>query len=267
MVPSYHRPASPTEAVQLKAKLGPGAVFLAGGTDVNCLHSPRPAALIDLVGLGLDKIEVSANGLRLGAGVTFQQLIEHREVPQYLKTAAGQMANRNIRNRATIGGHVGANRSCADLIPALLAAEAQVVRVDGEMPLEKCLAGEPGLILAVVVPKSARTFGLAHQTRTAADISIITAAASVVRDGDRIGRPIVAIGGVAAHVVRLHTVEQALDGKALPSGEKLEAMIAGAVQPIDDLRGSAAYKRHLAAVLGARVIRAAAAATPDKGAR
>jgi len=268
MVPTYHRPTSASEAIQLKSKLGPGAVFLAGGTEVNNGLAPRPAALIDLVGLGLDTIEVSPRGVRLGAGVTFQQIIEHREVPEFLKQAAGQMANRNIRNRATVGGHLGANRSCADLIPTLMAAEAQVALVDRELPIEAFLAGEPDLILGVFVPAASRTFGLAHQTRTAADLSIITAAASLTLDGDRLRQPILALGGVAPHVVRLHEVEKALDGKPLPAPEHLESLIAARVTPIDDLRGSAAYKRHLAAVLGARVLKMAASpADAKRGAR
>lgn len=258
MVPAYHRPASVAEALQLKEKLGQGAVFLAGGTEVNNLHAPRPKALIDLAALGLDKIEVSAKGTRLGAAVTFQQLIEHAEVPWFLKTAAQQMVNRNIRNRATVGGQLGTNRSCADLIPTLLSADAQVVLSDRELPVEKYLAGEQGLILAVLVPATKRGFGLFHQTRTAADISIVTASASLELDGKNVKKPILAVGGVAQHVVRLHDVEAALDGKPLPAQEQLEARIAEAVHPIDDLRGSAAFKRQIASVLGERALRAAA---------
>ncbi len=259
MVPTYHRPTSVAEALRLKDSLGPGAVFLAGGTEVNNLHAPsRPEALIDLSALGLDKIEVSAQGLRLGACVTFQQLVEHPEVPWHLKAAAGQMANRNIRNRATVGGHLGINRSCADLIPTLLAADAQVTLSDRELPLEKFLAGEPGLILSVFVPAAAnRAFGLGHQTRTANDLSIVTASASLALEGQNVKRPILALGGVAKHVVRLHELEESLDGKPLPASEQLESRIAEAVHPIDDLRGSAAYKRQLAAVLGERALRAA----------
>ena len=257
MIPSYHRPASVAEALKLKEKLGPGAVFLAGGTEVNNLHAPRPKALIDLAGLGLDQLEVSPKGLRLGAAVTFQQLLEHPGVPSFLKTAAGQMANRNIRNRATVGGHLGINRSCADLIPALLAADAQVAVVDKELPIEKYLAGEKGLILSVFVPATTRAFGLGHQTRTANDISIVTAAASLALEGKNVRRPILAIGGVAAHVARLHELEESLDGKPLPAPEQLEARIAEVVKPIDDLRGSAAYKRQIASVLGERALRAA----------
>jgi putative selenate reductase FAD-binding subunit len=258
MVPSYHRPATVAEALQLKAKLGAGAVFLAGGTEVNNLHSPRPAALIDLAGLGLDKVEVSAQGVRLGAAVTFQQIVEHRELPAFLKAAGGQMTNRNIRNRATVGGQLATNRSCADLIPALLAAEAVVKLTDRELPLEQYLAGEPGLILSVFVPASSRRFGLQNQTRTAADISVITAAASFTLAGDRLQKPILAVGGVAPHVVRLHQVEKALEGQPLPAQAQLEALVASAVNPIDDLRGSAAFKRHLASVLAERALRAAA---------
>lgn len=268
MVPAYHRPASAAEATQLKSKLGPGAVFLAGGTEVNNLHAPRPSALIDLAGLGLDKIETITGGLRIGARVTFQQLIEHRDIPDFLKAAAHQMVNRNIRNVATVGGQLGANKSCADLLPALLVAEARVVLTDREIPVEAFLAGSPELILAVIVPITPRAFGLAHQSRTASDISIVTAAASLTLDGNKLRQPLLAIGGVAPHVVRLHDVEKSLAGKPLPSPEQIESLIATAVNPIDDVRGSAAYKRQIASVLGARVLKAAANPSGSrKGAR
>lgn len=258
MSPTYHRPTTIAQALQLKAELGPGAVFLAGGTEVNNGLAARRKALIDLADLGLDTLECSPSGVRIGACVTFQRLVEHPEMPWYLKTAARQMANRNIRNRATVGGHLGNNRSCADLTPTLLAAQSQVVLVDRELPLEEFLAGEPELIRSVFVPATARGFGLDNMTRTASDISLIATAASLSIEDGWVQDPILAVGGVAAHVVRLHEVEKQLDGHPLPASERLEGIIAEAVQPIDDQRGSAAYKRHIAAVLGTRALHAAA---------
>jgi probable selenate reductase FAD-binding subunit len=255
--PSYHRPTTIEQALQLKSDLGTGAVFLAGGTEVNNGLAARPVALIDLAGLGLGGLEFAAEGVRIGAGVTFQQLVDHPSIPWYLKRAATQMANRNIRNRATVGGHLGLNRSCADLIPTLLVAQAQVYLTDREVPIEEYLAGEPELILSVFVPTTDRGFGLDNMTRTASDISLIATAASLgIADGC-VQAPMLAVGGVAAHVVRLHDVERRLDGKALPPSARVEELIAQAVLPIDDQRGSAAYKRELAAVLGARALRAA----------
>lgn len=257
MIPAYYRPASVNEALKLKAELGPGAHFLAGGTEVNNLHSRRPSALIDLAALGLETLESTPEGLRIGAAVTFQQLLEHEGTPGFLKAAASQMTNRNIRNRATVGGQLATNRSCADLIPTLLAAEARVLLSDHELPLEEYLKAPSGLILAIHVPATKRGFGLGNQTRTAADISIINAAVSAELDGQILVHPIVAVGGVAKHVVRLHSVESALHGHAVPAAQQVESLIAGAVQPIDDVRGSAAYKRHLASVLGQRALQAA----------
>lgn len=254
LVPSYHRPASIDEALRLKADLGPAAVFLAGGTEVNNHGSARAEALIDLAGLGLDTIQPSPEGLRIGAGVTFQQIVEHPDTPWYLEAAALQMANRNIRNRATVGGHLAVNRSCADLIPVLLAAEARVALVDREVALEDFLCGQQGLILSVLVPMTARGFGLGNMTRTAADISIVAVAASLNLDGECLRQPVLAVGGVAAHVVRLHDVERALDGSPLPTRENLESLVSQAVHPIDDHRGSAAYKRHIASVLAGRAL-------------
>ena len=257
MSPSYHRPTTIEQALQLKSDLGTGALFLAGGTEVNNGLAVRPTALIDLAGLGLDVLDIAADGVRIGAGVTFQRIVEHPEIPWYLRRAAQQMANRNIRNRATVGGHLGLNRSCADLIPTLLVAQAQVSLAERVVPLEEYLAGEPELILSVLVPATDRSFGLNNMTRTASDISLIATAASLSVTDGCVQEPILAVGGVAAQVVRLHDVEKQLDGQALPPSARVEELIAQAVQPIDDQRGSAAYKRELAAVLGARALRAA----------
>ncbi len=81
-------------------------------------------------------------------------------------------------------------------------------------------------------------------------------AVSLALDGERIVQPVVAMGGVAPHVVRLPTVESALQGHPLPPKDLVESLLAQAVNPIDDHRGSAAYKRHIAAVLGERALRA-----------
>jgi len=253
--PTYHRPTTLAQAVQLKAELGPGAVFLAGGTEVNNRRHARPEALIDLAGLGLDKFEFLPGGIRIGAGITFQRIVEHPDVPWYLKAAARQMANRNIRNRATIGGQLGNNRSCADLIPTLLAAQAVVSLADRELPIEQFIDGQQGLILSVFLPVTDRGFGLNHTTRTASDVSLVAASASLTVDAGQIRNPILAVGGVARTVVRLHCVEKQLEGQPLPSAEFIEKIIAEEVHPIDDLRGSATYKRHIAAVLGQRALR------------
>lgn len=257
MNPSYHRPTSIEEAVRLKAELGPGALFLAGGTEVNNRLANQPAALIDLANLGLDSLEFSARGVRVGAGVTFQRMVDHPDMPWYLKAAARQMVNRNIRNRATVGGQLGLNRSCADLIPALLAGRAEVMLVDRELPLGEFLAGAPELVLSVFVPAGDRSWGLANMTRTAADISLVAVAASLSMAEGCVQEPILAVGGVARHVVRLFDVERQLDGQPLPATRQVETIIAQAVNPIDDLRGSATYKRHIAAVLGGRALSAA----------
>ena len=257
MIPSYHRPTSVENALELKKELGAEAVYLAGGTEVNNALASRPTALIDLAGLGLDRVKCSADGITIGAGVTFQMLLEHPDIPGYIKAAVGQMANRNIRNRATVGGHLGNNRACADLIPTLLAAQATVKLADRQVAVDQFLAGTPGLILSVFIPASDRSFGLCHMTRTASDISIIATSVSLKSEAGKALEPIIAMGGVAPHVIRLFGVEKRLDGQPLPPTERLEELIARAVNPIDDIRGSAAYKRHLAGVLGARALEAA----------
>lgn len=254
MATSYHRPTTINEALGLKKEFGNDAAYLAGGTEVNIEAAPRPKALIDLCELGLDKIEKDPRGIKIGACVTFQQLLEDPLVPWFVKNAAKLMANRNIRNCATVGGQLGSNQSCASLIPTFLAAEAIVVRASDELAVQAYLVSEPQLIVSVIVPLNARGFGVATHSRTHVDISIVGAAASVALADGKLVKPIIAIGGVAPHVVRLEAVEKALDGKEMLAEKQIEELIAGAVSPMDDLRGTAAFKRHLAAVLGQRAL-------------
>lgn len=258
----FHRPSTVSEALALQASLGEGALFLAGGSEINQKHFPgHPSHLISLAGLELDGIAQGDGTLVLGATTSFQALIEAPGVPEPLRRAAAKLVNRNVRNVATLGGQLATGKSCADLIPCLVALRARVLLAtaagSGAVPVHEYVASKPvGLIVAVELPWPApeRGVGLANFTRSANDLSVITAAASLAVADGVAQAPIVALGGVAASVVRLPTVEQALAGAPKPSRAQLEATIAAAVAPIDDLRGTAPFKRQLAASLGADVI-------------
>ncbi len=96
------------------------------------------------------------------------------------------------------------------------------------------------------------------------DISIISVAATFIGDPSKLLKPIIAVGGVAGKVVRLTGLEEQLEGKALPSRDELESMAKPLMSPMDDLRGSGAYKRHVASVLVAWALHSA---RPGKGGR
>jgi probable selenate reductase FAD-binding subunit len=262
MPTGFHRPTTVSEALSLQARLAPGATFLAGGTELNQKHCPAPPShLISLAELDLGGIAVGPGRVVLGATLSFQELLDSTEAPAPLGRAAARLVNRNVRNAATVGGQLATAKSCADLIPCLVAMGAKVLlsTLDGSgaIPVAEYVIAKPeGLIVGIEIPwpGDGRGVGLANFTRTANDLSVITAAASMARSGEDVVAPILAIGGVAPSVVRLPEVERALEGGALPPRADLEALVASAVSPIDDLRGSAAFKRQLASQLAADVL-------------
>ncbi len=261
MPTGFHRPASVPEALELNATLGEATYFLAGGTELNQKHCPaQPQHLVSLEDLGLGGIAAAADAVVIGAMASFQDLLDSERVHPMLRDAASRLVNRNVRNVATVGGQLASGKSCADLVPALVVLEARVLVAtlegSGAWSVEDYVASKPqGLIIAVEVPSpaSCRGHGLANFTRSANDLSVISCAVALCREGT-VKTPIVAMGGVAATVIRLGAVERALVGRPLPPRLELEAVIAAAVNPIDDLRGSAAFKRQLAGSLGADAI-------------
>ncbi|HVP10359.1 MAG TPA: FAD binding domain-containing protein [Phycisphaerae bacterium] len=262
MIREYHAPATVEEAVALKERLAGSAVFLAGGTEVNSeAFSFAPEHIISLQRLGLSDIRQTKSELVLGACCTIQQVIESADVPDIIKAAGRHVFNRNIRNMATVGGQLGSNRSCSNLLPIFVVLEATVdLAVPGgtrAIPALQYITEERKEMITRI---RIRTGALARQaavekySRTANDLSILTAAVTLAREGDAIIDPVIAAGGVAKHVIRLEGVEQALDGQTPPKRDAIERLVAGNVSPITDLRGSEEFKRQIAGVLVAKAI-------------
>lgn len=262
MIQEYHAPTTIDEALSLKARLGSSAVFLAGGTEVNSTtFRLKPEHVISLERLDLAGIRTTANELIIGARCTIQQIIDSADVPEVVKEAGRHICNRNIRNVATLGGQLGSNRSCSNLLPILVALEATVdLATPGAtraMSALQYIADErQELITLVRIRRSAlsRLATVERYSRTANDLSILTTAVSLARDGQKVAGPVIAAGGVAKHVIRLEAVEQALDGKPLPGREAIERLVASHVSPIADIRGSIEFKQHLAGVLVAKAL-------------
>jgi len=257
MAHHFHEPATVEEAVRIKRELFDSARFMAGGTEVNNRRAgDAPSHVIWLGRLGLGEILRREGGVSIGATATLQEILESGIVHPAIREAARNHANRNIRNVATIGGHLGVCRSCADLVPVLLSLRARL-RVAGDMgeterSCESWVFGErDGLVLSVEVPDPPQGSGVAldHYSRTANDLSIVTAAVSMRVEEGRARDVILAVGGVAATAIRLAHVEAALEGNALLPKGAIEALVAAHVAPIDDIRGSAAFKRVIAGTL------------------
>ena len=284
MVNEYLKPASLDAALDiLGAK--PGSALLAGGTFLLAGYlrgassagltnpasptgagSQAKAALETVIDIGplLPKlIRKEAGRLFIGAGVSFQELSEAEAAPAPLRAAALSMANRNTRNRATVGGNLGANKSCASLVPFFLAADAIVgVQRKGEkqteLPLASWLAAPQGIVLTVSFPLAAGMLAAtARSSRTACDVATATAAVVYRLEGDSIRDLRIALGGFGPHARRWPELEARFEGKSLPSKAAIEKDVAVFLHVVGDQRGSADYKRLRGAALLADALHAA----------
>lgn len=267
MTEQFHRPATVREAVALKRRYGTRAAYLAGGTWLNSTESGGPPQhVISLAGLGLDRVVSKPGGLEIGALCRVQRLIEDRRVPEPLRAALGQVVNRNLREMATLGGNIAARYAHSDVIPMLVALQAEVVLAasGGKRTLgvgEYVTRPVPGLITTVRVAKpKANRVAACHAFRVSGNArSVASAAVSATLERGVLHSPIVALGGMARTVVRLAGVERALEGQPLPPLDAIQALVSSAVRPADALEGSAEFRRYEAGAMVALAFRDAVA--------
>lgn len=262
MVKEFYRPASIDEALDLLA--APGALALAGGTWALAFEAKdKPERVVDIGKAVPHMIEKRSSVLVLGAGATFQEIIESAAAPAVIKAAAQSMANRNTRNRATVGGNLGANKSCASLVPVLLALGATVeAKSRGNpvavLPLADWLARPEGLVLTVSVPVTAgvRAASL-RSSRTACDIATGTAACVYRLESGKVTGLRIAVGGFSQHAALRPDLAKLFEGKPLPATSDIEKAVLPLLSARADLRGSAEYKQLRGAALIADVLHAA----------
>ena len=283
----YEAPRSVADAIHLLAS-DPGAHVLAGGTDLLVQFrtgAKQPSAFVDvkripeLVGISLD-----TNGLRLGAATPAAAICEHAELRRLwpgLVEAVHLIGSAQIQGRGSIGGNLCNASPAADTTSALIADRAACVIAGpgGErvVPVERFCTG-PGttilqrgeLLVAVVLPRpSARTSDayLRLIPRSEMDIAVAGAAASVTLDASgacTAARG--AIGAVAPTALLVEAAGQALVGTRLDEAtlSLAAAAASAAARPIGDKRGTAAYRRHVVAVLAKRAIVSAAARAKER---
>lgn len=269
-------PRTLAEALEARAA-NPDAVPVAGGTDLMVAVNfgrMHPSQLLDLTRVEeLATWERAGAGIRVGAGMTFARIA--RELPELtaLAQASRSVGSPQIRNRGTLGGNIATASPAGDALPALAAYDAEVVlaSVRGERrmrwdefllaPKRNALAGDE-LIVGVEwhVADGPGSFAKVG-TRNAMVIAI----ASVCLQLDRGARRVrVALGSVAPTVVRAREAEEFAaevidwdDPERPPSARaaaEFGAFAAAAARPIDDLRGSAGYRRRAVEVLARRAL-------------
>jgi len=272
----FHRPDSLEEALELKAA-HPDALPIAGGTDVMVelnFDQRRPPALLDLNAVAeLAEWSIMDGVVRLGAAVPYTTVITELagELPG-LAIASRTVGSPQIRNRGTIGGNLGSASPAGDAHPPLLASDAAVevasVRGTRQIPIgefflgvkRNALAGDE-LITAILVPRASGPQQFAKVgTRNAMVIAVCSFALALHPQRRSVGT---GIGSAAPTPIRAPAAEEFIageldwDGLASVPADALRRfgeLVADAANPIDDVRGSAAYRRHALAVLARRTL-------------
>ena len=274
-------PTSLADAVAAKAA-HPDSVPIMGGTDVMVelnFDRHRPPVLLDLTRVPeLADWGPDDGWIRLGAGVTYTRVIEELadRLPG-LAIASRTVGSPQIRNRGTVGGNLGAASPAGDSHPPLLAADAEVelTSPDGmrRLPATEFYTGvkqhaarADELITAIWMrPASGPQQFSKIGTRNAMVIAVAAFAIALHPDQKSVGT---GIGSAAPTPRRASEAEQFLvaaldaDGhwesrRELPEPLVAEftAKVAAASSPIDDVRGTASYRRHALAVMAARCLR------------
>jgi putative selenate reductase FAD-binding subunit len=255
MIQEFFKPQTVAEALELKEKFKDEAVFMAGGTDVNCKDSKYEIEkVIGVEQLNLNQISKTQSELSIGAGVTIQELIDSPKIPDQFKTAASHFVNRNIRNMATIGGNIAANNSSSNLIPILVALDAEL-KIGGSatpVPVYEYVTQEMTRLIECILVSSenlAKKYDLRKFSRTANDISIITVAVTFNIQNDILSNVRVAVGGVGKHVVRLSELENKMENNKPFAPAEIEDTVKNIVAPVKDIRGGFQFKKYMAGVL------------------
>jgi CO/xanthine dehydrogenase FAD-binding subunit len=270
------QPASWDEALAAKAA-HPEALPLWGGTDVMVemnFGRTRPEAILDLTRIA----ELRDHGpedalLRVGAGVTYSRAIaELAGVLPGLAIASRTVGSPQIRNRGTIGGNLGSSSPAGDALPPLYASGATVelasTRGTREVAVEEFITGpkrnvlEPDELIAAfrVAPARGGQQFSKIGTRNAMVIAVCSFALAIDEEERTIGT---CIGSAAPTPRRAHDAERFIaaeldwDGRGpipVATQARFGELVAAAAAPIDDQRGSAAYRRHALAVLARRTL-------------
>jgi CO/xanthine dehydrogenase FAD-binding subunit len=259
--------------------VNPDALPIAGGTDVMVeinFDRHRPPAFIDLTRIAeLSEWGQEGDWLRVGAGVTYTRLIaELGDRLPGLAMASRTVGSPQIRNRGTVGGNLGSASPAGDAHPPLLASGAIVELASAagtrRLPVHEFFVGpkrnamrKDELIAAFLVEpaKGPQQFSKVG-TRNAMVIAVCSFALAIDSEHRRIGT---GIGSAAPTPVRAIEAEMFLAGVLEERGlwenpaavdefalGRFGQLVAAAAKPIDDVRGTAAYRRHALAVMARR---------------
>jgi carbon-monoxide dehydrogenase medium subunit len=279
---NYEAPVTLDEALALLRTHGEQARPLAGGTDLIIQLRAgvrRPGHIVDVKKIKeLRELTVDPKaGLRLGAAVRCIEIHENadmRRIYPGLTEAAHLIGSLQIQNRASVGGNLCNGSPAADTTPALIAigARARIAGAKGEreVPVEDVVLSPgrtvlaPGeLLVQILAPAPAAHSSDAYLRfipRNEMDIAVVGVGASITLDGDKVKAARIGLGAVAATPLLATKAAESLIGKKLDAAalETAGRFASEATSPIDDMRGTAEFRRHVTGVLTRRVLAIAA---------
>ena len=278
----YVCPSSVSDAVALLADHAGEAKALAGGQSLVPMLAFRvaaPSLIVDLRKLDeLRQTRIGDDGVTLGAMVRWRDILDDtplKAAHPLLVEAVGNVAHYQIRNRGTVGGSLAHADPAAELPGIAVTCEATIA-VAGKAGTRSIKAAEfftgalttalkpDEIITALHLPPwpAQRRYGFVEFARRRGDFAL--AAAALFYDADASGRARnIHVGaiGVADRPLRLSAVEALLDGQVIDAAtmDKAGAAASAAVDPVDDIHASGAYRRALIGTLVERAFAAAAA--------
>jgi putative selenate reductase FAD-binding subunit len=249
----YKRAESLEEAWQLNQKRNNRVI---GGMIWLKMENINVGTAIDLSGLGLDKIEETAEGFSIGAMVPLRQIELHEGLNAYTEGAVRESVRHivgvQLRSLATVGGSIYSRFGFSDVLTMFLALNASVeLYKGGIVPLSE-YAQRPydrDILVRVIVPKEQAAFCYQSVRNSQTDFPVLTCAAARMETGDYR----IVIGARPLRAVRFELpVEPALAAEQLAAqfAEGVKAQIVTG----SNMRGSAEYRRHLAGVLTKRAV-------------
>jgi CO/xanthine dehydrogenase FAD-binding subunit len=269
------------EALAIKAQR-PEAVPLAGGTDLMVdlnFGRLRPTAIVDLSRVGeLAALRQENGEVFLGAGVTYARIVREMTSFKPLVQASRSVGSPQIRNRGTVGGNLGTGSPAGDALPVLAAYDANVVlrsqrRGERSLPWHAFLTGPKKTAIApdelIIGARWRRLRGPGSFSKIGTRNAMVIAVAGLCLVVDEEERQVkVALGSVGPTIIRATQAEEHVAAALTTAGswddrsapltdewiDEFAELVAGAAQPLDDVRGTAAYRRHGCRVLARRAL-------------
>jgi CO/xanthine dehydrogenase FAD-binding subunit len=263
----------------------PDAEPICGGTDLMVemnfgRHRPKAVVAIDRID-ELKELLVTGGLTRMSAGVTYSRMLREDIASPAMRQAARTVGSPQIRNAGTIGGNVATCSPAGDTLPVLATLDAKVVlrsaTTQRRVPFTEFMTGpkktirQPGELVVAVEWDDAGEAQVFMKAGTRNAMVIAIASLALVIDGRR-SRVGIALGSSGPTIIRATEAERFAEGlmdeagwgrRRAPSDAalaELGARVASAARPIDDVRGTAAYRRHVLSVMAQRAFARAALA-------